>query len=71
MVRIDENTIKLCCGGKGCPIIQDIGDGNVTITDDNGNVITVKKEEAGMISPALEHLTPKAPINSNEELLLG
>lgn len=71
MIRLNENSIKLCCGGNGCPVIEDLGDGRVKITDDDGKEIIVKKEEAKLISPALEHLTPNNPKPSDEQLILG
>ncbi len=54
--RVDEKSIKLCCNDKGCPTMTDIGDGMVEITDDNGNKIVVKKEEASLISDGVKAL---------------
>jgi hypothetical protein len=54
--RVDEKSIKLCCNNKGCPTMTDIGDGMVEITDDNGNKIVVKKEEASLISDGVKAL---------------
>jgi len=64
IIRLNENSVKLCCNGKGCPIVKDLGDGNVEITDDNGNKIVVKKEEASLISDGVKSL-------SGETLILG
>jgi hypothetical protein len=64
IVRINNNTVKLCCNGKGCPSVSDIGGGMVEITDDNGNKIVVKKEEAVLISDGVKTL-------NGEKLLLG
>jgi len=62
--RINASTVKLCCGGAGCPTVQDLGDGTVEITDDDGNKIVVKKEEASLISDGVKTLT-------GEKLILG
>lgn len=62
--RMSENTVKLCCGKKGCPTVTDLGDGMVEITDDNGAKIVVKKEEAALISDGVKTL-------NGETLILG
>jgi hypothetical protein len=54
--RVDNKSVKLCCNNKGCPTMTDIGDGMVEITDDNGNKIVVKKEEASLISDGVKAL---------------
>jgi hypothetical protein len=54
--RVDNKSVKLCCNDKGCPTMTDIGDGMVEITDDNGNKIVVKKEEASLISDGVKAL---------------
>ena len=61
---ISENEIKLCCGKRGCPTVTDIGDGMVEITDDDGNKIVVKKEEAALISDGVKTL-------DDQKLILG
>lgn len=62
--RISDNSVKLCCNGNGCPTITDVGDGMVEITDDNGNKIVVKKEEASLISDGVRTL-------NGEKLICG
>ena len=62
--RIDASSVKLCCQGKGCPVVKDLGDGTVEITEDNGNKIIVKKEEAQLISDGVKTL-------NGETLILG
>lgn len=62
--RISDNSVKLCCNGNGCPVVTDIGEGLVEITDDNGNKIVVKKEEASLISDGVKTL-------DKENLILG
>lgn len=62
--RINDNTVKLCCNGKECPTVTDLGNGLVEIVDDDGNKITVKKEEAALISDGVKTL-------NEEKLILG
>jgi hypothetical protein len=62
--RISDNSVKLCCNNKGCPTVTDIGEGLIEITDDNGNKIVVKKEEASLISDGVKTL-------DKENLILG
>lgn len=64
IIRHSENSVRLCCNGSGCPIVEDLGNGNVQITDDNGNKIVVKKEEAALISDGVKTL-------GGETLILG
>jgi len=45
--------IKLCCGGRGCPTIEKKDEDNIVITDDYGNKVTMKLEEAKLINNAL------------------
>lgn len=53
---MDVKIIKLCCGGKGCPTIKSAENNQVVITDDYGNEIKIKKEEAELIHEALKQL---------------
>jgi hypothetical protein len=62
--RLTDNSVKMCCGKKGCPVMTDLGNGNVEITDDDGNKIIIKKDEAKLISDGVRTL-------NNESLLLG
>lgn len=64
IIRENTTTVKLCCNKRGCPLMEDLGDGRVKITDDDGNTIIVKKEEAILISDGVKVLEGK-------QLLLG
>jgi uncharacterized cupin superfamily protein len=44
--------------------MRDLGDGSVEITDDDGNKIVIKKDEAKLLSDGVKTL-------NNESLLLG
>ena len=66
IVRINDNSVRLCCSGKkGCPVMTDVGNGMVEITDDFGNKITVKKEEALLLSDGAKTLI------GEKQLILG
>jgi F0F1-type ATP synthase epsilon subunit len=64
IIRENKNTVRLCCGKKGCPTVTTLENGMVEITDDNGNKIIVKAEEAALISDGVKTL-------SGEKLILG
>tara|TARA_B110000495_G_C22988172_1_gene581597 strand:- start:229 stop:438 length:210 start_codon:yes stop_codon:yes gene_type:complete len=59
IIRESDKTVRLCCGKKGCPTVTDVGEGMVEITDDDGNKIVVKKEEAELISDGVRTLDGK------------
>ena len=62
IIRLNANSVKLCCNGSGCPIVTDLGEGIVQITDDDGNVVKVKKEEAILISDGVKQLSGRVLI---------
>lgn len=62
--RENKNTVRLCCGKKGCPTIEDLGNGMVRITDDFGKDVTMTKEEAAIVSDGVKVL-------NGEKLILG
>ena len=64
IIRESEKTVRLCCGKKGCPTITDLGNGLVEIKDDDGKIVTMKKEEAELISDGVRTLDGK-------QLILG
>jgi hypothetical protein len=65
MIKVlTNNSVKLCCKGKGCPVVTELADGMVEITDDFGNKIVVKKEEALLISDGVKTI-------DNQKLILG
>jgi len=56
---INDNSVKLCCNNNGCPVVTDLENGMVEITDDNGNKIIVKREEAMLISDGVKSISDK------------
>lgn len=62
--RETDNTVRLCCGKKGCPVITDLGNGMVRITDDFGKEVEITKEEAKLVSDGVRTL-------DGEKLILG
>jgi hypothetical protein len=59
IIPVNKNSVRLCCNGKGCPVVEDLNNGTVKITDDNGNTIVVKKEEALLISDGVKTIDEK------------
>jgi hypothetical protein len=63
--QLSDTSVKLCCGGVNCPIVETVDSDSVKITDDDGNSIILKKGQASLISSATNLLEGKS------ELLLG
>jgi hypothetical protein len=60
MIKIlNDKSVQLCCGAQNCPIVTELSNGLVEITDDDGNKIVVKKEEALLISDGVKTLDDK------------
>ncbi len=64
IIKLTDNSVKLCCNGNGCPVVTDLGNGMVSIVDDDGHKIVIKKEEAALISDGVKTLNEK-------QLILG
>ena len=52
--RINDNSVRVCCGGKGCPVVEKQADGRYKVTDDDGNVIIIKAEELELMGDAVK-----------------
>ena len=63
--KLTENSVKVCCGNTGCPVVEKIDDDHYKVTDDEGNTIIVKKEELKLMGDAVN------VIDGDEELLCG
>ena len=48
--------IKLCCGGKGCPVVKKTSESTLKITDDEGNSVEITTDEAKLLPDALKRL---------------
>ena len=55
-LRNENNKIFMCCGKAGCPSVSVNEEGLVEISDDHGNTVKMKKEEATMIKEAVSQL---------------
>ena len=67
--KITDNSVRLCCKkSAGCPVVTDIGEGMVEILDDYGKKVTMKKEEALMISDGVKVIEEQ---KKEKELILG
>ena len=54
-LRLNPNgTITLCARKTCCPTMERINDEMVKITDDNGNAITIRKEQAALIKDGID-----------------
>jgi hypothetical protein len=58
-MKIKNNQVILCCGGKKCPILSDLENGMIKIEDDFGGSITIKKEQALLVNDAVNKLSHK------------
>ncbi len=56
MLKVEQDKVILCCGGKKCPKLSKNQEGMIEITDDFGGKITIKEEQAALIQPALEEV---------------
>ena len=65
ITRVSDNSVRICCGKQGCPVVEKVDDEHYKVTDDDGNTILVKKEELKLMGDAVN------TIDSDEELLCG
>ena len=55
-----HNTFKLCCGtGRGCPTVSYDDQGQFTIIDDIGGIVTLSLEEIIDLGDKVEKLIEK------------
>jgi hypothetical protein len=65
ITRLTENSVKICCGKQGCPVIEKVDEDHYKVTDDEGNTIIVKTDELKLMGDAVN------VIDGEEELLCG
>ncbi len=58
-MKIKNNEVILCCGGKGCPKLSKNTKGMIEIKDDFGGKIEIKEGEAQLIQGALDKINEK------------
>jgi hypothetical protein len=63
--KLDDSTVKVCCGRNGCPTVEKIDEEDYKVTDDSGNSIVVKKDELELMGDAI------TTINEDQQLLNG
>ena len=63
--RLTENSVKVCCGRQGCPVIEKVDEDHYKVTDDDGNTIVVKKEELKLMGDAV------TTIDGDDQLICG
>lgn len=49
-----RNSVMLCCNSKACPEVYPKGNDSIQIRDDDGFIITITKDQARMISDAVD-----------------
>ena len=65
ITRVSDNSVRICCGKQGCPVVEKVDDDHYKVTDDDGNTIVVKKEELKLMGDAVTQ------IDSDEKLICG
>ena len=55
ITRVSDNSVRICCGKQGCPVVEKVDDDHYKVTDDDGNTILVKKEELKLMGDAVYH----------------
>ena len=56
-LRPEGNKIFMCCGKQKCPNVEITDEELVQISDDYGNSVKMKKEEAELITAAVNQLS--------------
>tara|TARA_B100001939_G_C16628644_1_gene482445 strand:- start:350 stop:529 length:180 start_codon:yes stop_codon:yes gene_type:complete len=56
ILKQTEDGIVLCCGRGRCPVLKEVDEDHITITDDNGDSIFVRKDQASLITKAIKLL---------------
>lgn len=65
ILKLNPNgTVTLCARKTCCPVMQDLGNGKIKITDDDGNSIVIEQNQAELIGDGLKLIK-----GSKEELL--
>ena len=49
-----RNSVMLCCNSKACPEVYFRDKNSIQIRDDDGFVVTITKDQARMISEAVD-----------------
>lgn len=57
IIKENENSVRLCCGGRGCPAVTLLDDGRFEIHDDYGSSVVVKSDEMALMTKAAYELT--------------
>lgn len=56
MLKSQNGGIMLCCGKDKCPVLKLEGNEQISITDDDGNVVKLDVGQADLISQAIDQL---------------
>jgi hypothetical protein len=56
IIKLTDNSVKLCCNNKGCPVIEKSDENTFTIKDDYNGTVTLTKDEILGLSQAAREL---------------
>lgn len=57
LLKLTKDGGVVLCGRKTCcPVLRRVDDENITITDDDGNVVKMSVEQAKLIGQALDQV---------------
>lgn len=60
-LKLNPNgSVTLCARKTCCPTMEDLGNGTIKITDDDGNSIIVDKSQARLINDGLDLIEQKS-----------
>ena len=63
--RLSDNVVKVWCGKNGWYEVEKMEDGSYKVTDDDGNVIIIKKDELKLMGDAVNTL------DGDDQLICG
>jgi len=58
-MNTQNNEIVLCCGRGKCPILRKTTANLYEIQDDDGNIVSIKKDQLELIAEAIKELDDK------------
>lgn len=58
-----RNSVMLCCNSKACPEVYPKGENSIQIRDDDGFIITITKDQARMISDAVDIIDKQGEVD--------
>jgi hypothetical protein len=56
IIKLTENSVKLCCNGNGCPTVSKLPSGQFMIQDDYGQFVKITEDEILNLSKAAKYI---------------